>query len=428
MTTEVYERGIDAAAPVGKTRRVLLAPIGWYTRYMLRSYAQNVFIITSGLIIIGLSIELARTVPRAFAGENDAQGFWLFFQFLAHAGLRTIDFFTRLLPLGCFLGVLASEVGHTLSRERVMIWNSGRSPVQCLMPVLIFAAAVGALQYTMEAYVRPATVQMQAAKWMGVFAKPYDRSQVTSRYWLSGGADLVQAKIEYGPPLTLHEVMIYRHDREGKLSELISAQRATVEGNSLRWRLYGGNRWPVESSISSSASGSDATPRPEPSPRPEAPPQASAAPEIVDLDIDPLWLSNYRVHASVLSQDVLGSLADATGGRYQAANYRTWLYYRYAQWFYPGGMALLACSLALLLLSQQVRLEAVLAIGALGYMGHVAQRVCLTLGENGDIPPLAAGWFAPAFVLSVSGLAILATMLPRLRAQRRARGHARAPI
>jgi lipopolysaccharide export system permease protein len=405
MTTEVYRSGIETSISVGGSRRVLLAPTGWYTRYMLRSYAQNVFILTTGLIIIALSIEFARTVPHAFADETDAGGVWLFFQFGSHAALRSVDFATRMLPLGCFLGVLASEVAHTLSRERVMIWNSGRSPMQCLVPVLIFGLCVGALQFCMEAYVRPVTVKMQAAAWMGPFAKPYDRSQVTGRYWLAGGKDLVQARIAYGPPLALHEVMIYRHDDGGKLSELISARRAVVEPGSLRWRLYGGSRWSIDETASAATGGAF---RPQ-----EGVPDGSAQTDLIELDLDPLWLSNYRVHASVLPHEVLSTLAEAPGGRYQAAHYRTWLHFRYAQWLYPGGMALLACSLALLLLGQQVRLEAVLAIGAVGYLGYVAQRVCLTLGGNGDLPPVVAGWFASGFVLTVSGLAILLVRLSR---------------
>lgn len=401
MTSEVYRPAMETVDREVSGRRVLLSPTGWYTRYMLRSYVQHVFVMTTGLIIIALSIELSWLLPRALASDgSDPHGGLLALQFASHAGLRIIDFATRMLPLGCFLGVLASEVSHTLSRERVTIWNSGRSPMQCLTPVLIFAVCAGALQFSMEAYVRPATVKMQAASWMGPFAKLYDRSQVTDRYWLVGGADLIQARIEYGPPVVLHDVMIYRHDRDGKLSEIISARRAAIQSDGRSWRLYGGNKWFVDAGAASQSSAEAAAAR-----------QTGQAAEYIDLDLSPLWLSNHRIHASELPHEVLGALANSPGGQYRAANYQTWLHLRYAQWLYPGAMALLACSWALFLLGQQVRLEAVLAIGFAGYLGHISLRICLLLGENGYLSPILAGWLAPVFVFFLAGVAVVLAKL-----------------
>src|SRR5690606_2604568 len=165
------------------------------------------------------------------------------------------------------------------------------------------------------------------------------------------------------------------------------------------WRLYGGNKWSVGATAQTTLEAAAEADR--------SPGQAT---EYIDLDLSPLWLTNHRIHASVLPHEVLGALAEAPGGQYRATNYQTWLHLRYAQWLYPGAMALLACSWALFLLGQQVRLEAVLAIGFAGYLGHISLRICLLLGENGYLSPILAGWLAPVFVFCLAGVAIVLTI------------------
>lgn len=397
MTASAYEAaGLAPPATAGR-RRILLSPFGWYTRLRLRSYAQHVFIVTAGLLAIALSIDVAPRLGKIMAAASpDATLLGAAAHLAWYLALRAVDFITRLLPLGCFLGVLWSEGLHTYYRERIMIWNSGRSPLQCLAPVLILAAVTGALAFALEAYVRPLAVMVQASARLGEYGERFNRALSSERYWIAAGDDLVHARIDYGPPPALIDVMIYRHAPDGRLSEIISARSAAPASKGV-WLLRGGDRWTVGSEKNSSPPASERTGE-----------EAGAAEEIV-LKLDPLWLSNYRIYAKFLPHAALETLAQASGGQYAVSDYQTWLHFRYAELLYPGALALLAVSLALLLMANAVRVESVLIIGFAGYGGHVSLRACLMLGENGYLPPIVAGWFTPVVLISVS-IAVLAVV------------------
>jgi lipopolysaccharide export LptBFGC system permease protein LptF len=396
MTTHTYESAppeIQSAAP----RRVLLSPFGWYTRYTLRSYGRHVFVVIVALLCIALSIDLSQRAGQLLSMSPGASSIESFGRLAWYAVLRGTDLSTQLLPLACFLGVLWHETTQTLSRERVMIWNSGRSPLQCLIPALILGLLAGGTQLFLEMYARPAAIKAQADGRLGDYGRMFNRALTNSRQWIAASRDLVHARIEYGPPPTLHDVMIYRHSDEGELEEVITARTATPGAGANRGVLHGGGRWTVAEARASQ----DA----------QAPPPAEgAAPGVqtfvIELKVDPLWLSNFRIYARFLPQDVLRSLANEAGGRYATADYRTWLQFRNAQALYPGSMGLLAVSLSLLLMAHGVSIAAVVGMAFAGYVGHIAVKACLLLGEHGYLSPTVAAWFAPTALISVSIVAL----------------------
>uniref|UniRef100_UPI001953B4A5 hypothetical protein n=1 Tax=Klebsiella aerogenes TaxID=548 RepID=UPI001953B4A5 len=63
-----------------------------------------------------------------------------------YLALRLADLTGSLMPLGTFLGLFWSEVTLTQTRERVVIWNGGRSPLQALVPLAIVGAVCGMIQ------------------------------------------------------------------------------------------------------------------------------------------------------------------------------------------------------------------------------------------------------------------------------------------
>jgi hypothetical protein len=124
-----------------------------------------------------------------------------------YLSLRSVDLATRLLPIGCFLGVLACEIAHTWSHGRLIVWNSGRSPLQCLDPAFMLSAFAGAIQFGLDTYLRPAAVMAQVAEHLGEYGERFDRRPLEYQTWITAGNDLVHAQIEFGPPPALRNVM-----------------------------------------------------------------------------------------------------------------------------------------------------------------------------------------------------------------------------
>lgn len=391
-----------AGAPI---RPVLLAPFGHYTRYLLRSYLVHIFIVTAALLSVSLTFDLSPWLWKVFnrGGGGDTVAA------LARLGwfilLRATDILAQLVPITVFLGVLWSEIALTWSRERLMIANTGRSPMQCLAPVAILAVAMLLIQFALDSYLRPAAVMTLAHERLGEYGQNYDRGLTRHRLWLAAGDDVVRARVRFGPPPALRDVTVYRISPDDRIDEVISASTAVpidIMGRSL-WLFYDASRWGGGAGAESRGHDNRFTRH------------------IAALSLDTVWLAYYGIHAKYLPRPVLERLAAQDEATYPASQYRTWVQARYAQAFLPGGLALLATSLSLLLMATETPFLAVLLIATAGYMATVLMKLATIFGEHGLLGPVAATWPVPLALFIASGL-----VLRRVWARRRGLPRGRA--
>jgi lipopolysaccharide export LptBFGC system permease protein LptF len=401
MSTTFSERRGRPASNIGR-KRLLVAPFGWHTRYMLRSYMRHTFLVVAAFLAIAITIDLSPRLPKVLAANPQAQGL----DALLHVGwytlLRVADILTRLLPITCFLGLAWSEIAHTRARERIVIWNSGRSPMQCLVPVLLFGLITGAVQLTLECYLRPAAVMTQIAARLGDFGERYDRSMSEWTHWLPAGNDVVSAQVDFEPAV-LHHLTVYRFTPEGRLHQIITAESAAPTAQANQWRLNGGHGWDfaIPSGAETQGVWSEGKLRSE-----------------IELEIKPLWLTHLGIHAKYLYQADLLALARAEDRNYPDVQYRTWMHLRYAQATLPGAMALLGVTLSIFFLTYGARLKALLGIGLVGYAAHLMVKLFVFLGENGQIWPAFAAWFVPVLLICVSLVLLWLTGRKNLRSAR----------
>jgi lipopolysaccharide export system permease protein len=393
MSTSVPDRPGHAASSAIGHARMLAAPFGWHTRYLLRSHVRHTFVITLAFLALALTIDLSPRLTTVLAANPDAHGLGAVLHVAWYATLRSADILTRLFPIACFLGVVWSEIAHTWSRERIVVWNSGRSPAQCLAPVLLFGLFAGSVQFALDCYLRPAAVATQIAAGLGDYAARFDRL-TRSMTWLAADNDFVSARIEYGPPPVLHEVTVYRFTPQGRLHRVVAAQSAVPGSKIGRWRLREMRAWELGETLRSSA---------EQAPSDEADGALIAEREVA-LNIDPLWTSYMGISPKLLPQDVLLALARPNSDTYPIVLYRTWKHVRFAQAILPGAMALFGTVLSIFLLAYGTRAEVLLGIGLAGYAAHLLIKVCVLLGEREYISALTAAWFMPVLLLGVSAV------------------------
>lgn len=397
---------VAAAAPI---RRVLLAPFGWYTRQRLRAYAQSCLIVAGALGTIGIGIDLPPRLSQVLAHDPHATGLHAVLLVGWYVLLRLADIMTELWPIACCLGMLWAEVAHTWSRERLVVWNSGRSPAQCLAPVVLFGLAAGGVQLALDTYLRPAAVMTQVETKLGDYGRRFDRSPTKAPVWLAAGRDVVRARLIYGPPAALEEVTLYRLDAAGRLVAVMTARSATPGSPPGTWLLHHGTEWAAQRDpATTDAALLRALP-----PSPAGAVQDFTA-RAIALRLDPLWLSMHGIQPQYLPQSVLMALARSSGDLYEASPYRAWSQVRLGRGLFAFGMVLLASSLALMLLAYRTRFAAVMAVAATGYVAHVLMKVLIITGEYGYVPPLLAGWLMPALLI---GAAV--ALLTRLERQQR---------
>src|SRR5579859_6880261 len=199
-------------------RTIYLTPFGLYSRYMLGAYLRHTMMVSAALMTIALTIDLWPQVAL-FSG-NPLHVMWSLGRL---AVLRLSDLLPPFIPFATFLGVVWSESAFTESRERLLIWNSGRSPLFCLMPALLAGLVVGISLFALDAWLRPAAIHVQIDEKLGREGIRLDRSQSGGSHWIALPDGLLRADIEYGPPLKLHDVTIYKLDTVGHLAEVYTA-------------------------------------------------------------------------------------------------------------------------------------------------------------------------------------------------------------
>jgi lipopolysaccharide export LptBFGC system permease protein LptF len=386
-------------------RPVYLAPLGLYSRYMLGAYLRHTMMVSAALMTVALTIDLWPQVAL-FSG-NPA---YVIFSLCKLAVLRLPDLLPPFVPFATFLGVVWSESAFTESRERLLVWNSGRSPLFCLVPALMVGLLMGAFLFTVDVLLRPAAIHVQMADRLGREGLRLDRSQSGGAHWIALPDGLLKAEIEYGPPLKLHDVTIYRLDSEGHLAEVDTATLAEPMGRDL-WRLTSGRYWRADltdrGDVLSTTGGQEEK-------------EVPFKMRTVSMSLNDLWLRNLGLSPQYLYLGELRQLARARIMSRDLSGYQTRLQLDFGETLFTVLMALLGAALALHYFAYETRWFALVVVLLAGYLAHFASKAFILMGEFGYISPVLAGWLAP--LLLALGVARTLMVIQKKRGLRAAFG------
>ncbi len=240
-----HQRRPRAAIARNSDDHVKLAPWGWYTRHMLWIYIQHIVIVVAALLSISLTTDIAMWVWREISAQPSAEWWALTFRIGWIVVLRTADLLPQVTPIAFFLGVLWAETVHTWTRERLVVWNTGRSPAQCVIPVLLLSACMTLMQFVFDAQWRPAAVLAMENR--DLSSTPTHQSIFSrEKTFIVAGDDLVQARVAAGTPPKLYDVTIYRLTQKGRLRQIVSAASASPGSGKSIWQLNNGRVWTME--------------------------------------------------------------------------------------------------------------------------------------------------------------------------------------
>jgi lipopolysaccharide export system permease protein len=364
-------------------RVVFLSPFGLYSRYMLGAYLRHTMMVAAALMSIALTIDLWPQVPLFHGDPLD-----VILDLAKLAALRLPDLLPPFIPFAAFLGVVWSESAFTESRERLLIWNSGRSPLFCLTPALMAGLIMGAGLFVVDAWIRPAAIHVQIAEKLGREGIRLDRSQSGGNHWIALPDGLLRAEIEYGPPLKLHDVTIYKMDSDGHLAEVDTAEVAQPQTDG-RWLLENGHYWRADSAdrgdvLTSSTREENEIP---------------FTTRTIAMALDDLWLRNLGLSPQYLHLTDLRALARAQIMSRDLSGYRTRLQLVFGETLFTCVMALLGACLSMLYFAYQTRWFALVTVLLTGYLAHFASKAFLLMGEFGYIAPFFGGWLAPLLLI-----------------------------
>jgi lipopolysaccharide export system permease protein len=367
----------------GGARPIFLAPLGLYSRYMLGAYLRHTMMVSAALMTIALTIDLW---PQVALFHGSAP--YVIWSLARLAALRLSDLLPPFVPFATFLGVVWSESAFTESRERLLIWNSGRSPLFCLVPALFAGLLMGAFLFAVDAWLRPVAIHVQMAEVLGREGIRLDRGKSGGTHWIALPDGLLKAAIQYGPPVELHDATIYKLDSDGHLSEVDTASVAQPAGDGI-WRLTGGHYWRADFAnqgrvLSTSMHEENEIP---------------FATRTIPMRLNTLWLSNLGLSPQYLFLSDLRKLAHAQIMSRDLSGYKTRLQTVFGETLFTCLMAVLAAALSMLYFAFTTRWFALVAVLLAGYLAHFASKAFSLMGEFDYISPFLAGWLAPLLLI-----------------------------
>jgi lipopolysaccharide export LptBFGC system permease protein LptF len=345
------------------------------------------------ILALALSIDLTFFLAKVLLVISQWSSFWPFY-LIWYLGLRATDFLTDLAPLICFGGVFWAEITHTTSRERLVVWLSGRSIRRCLVPALIFGVAVGAIEVTLNLYLRPTAVMTMASNHLGFYGEHLDPRPQLDPQWFAAGNDLIQATVEPGTPPALHDIRVYRMDDSLALRSVFRAKIAKPLDDHV-WLLSDGTRWSVTNLLDGSNTQKDTFVA---SDHEEAFAKLS-----LNLDLPAVWLNNSQTAPRYLPNKTF--LEILKGAMHSDSDFRTWRQARFSLPIFCITMPIIAAILSIRFMSSGVALSTVCLIALMGYLANTAMKVFVLLGEHGYLAPLVASWSVPTVVAFICAAA-----------------------
>ncbi len=189
------------------------------SRMIIKMVLVRFVAILIGISLFVLTLELVTYANEIIALEPGKPQIML--HYLAMRLPATLATF---LPMSLLLALLLTLTGLSQRNETVAIWSVGISPVRVVVMLLPVIIAGGVLNFLLldrgVPYAAPILRDWAIAD--------YGKKQLTigenDPIWLRNGLDVIRAKQATADSSQLHDVLVFRRDKEGLLLEQISAK------------------------------------------------------------------------------------------------------------------------------------------------------------------------------------------------------------
>ena len=214
--------------------------------YMVsRMIIMRFFAILVGLSLFVLTLEIVTYVNEILALGNGAGIIFTYISVRAPATLATF------LPMSLLLAMLLTITELSYRNEITAIWAIGISPLQFIGMLTPLILLTGAFHFVLVDRLIPASAPQLRAWGIADYGEKKLKIGERDPLWLRSGNDIVRAATATADSRRLADVVIFRRDAQGKLTEQIFAGSAslTVKGWSLQntTTYYADNRPPEQS-------------------------------------------------------------------------------------------------------------------------------------------------------------------------------------
>ena len=153
-----------------------------------------------------------------------------------YAALRMPRILSTFVPISALLALLLTLMELGLRNELPAIWGAGISPFRIMLLLAPFALAVGAFQFLLNDQAIPRAAPQLRAFGIGDYGeKKLKVGGEKDPIWMRAGRDVLRAGNANPEATELQDVIIFRRDETGLLSEQVMAKSAALVDQ--RWQL-----------------------------------------------------------------------------------------------------------------------------------------------------------------------------------------------
>lgn len=292
----------------------------------------------------------------------------------------------RILPLIMILAAIALFLALARSSELVAVRAAGRSGLRFVLAPFGAALAVGLLAVAVLDPLVAATSK-EYARMAGSTGGQSVLSVTAEGLWMrqgdAAGQSVIRAARAAPDGTRLDDVTFFLFSPEGLATGRVEAKSAELEAGS--WKLSGAKRWDLTD------------------PNPEATAQNQPEDTRLPTDLTPERIRDgFGVPSTIAFWDLPKYIRELEDAGFSARSYRVWMQMELALPLLLGAMVLVAAGFTMRHArfgrTGQLTLLALAAGFALFFLRNFAQ----VLGENGQIPILAAAWSPPVAALLLS--------------------------
>lgn len=363
------------------------AVFGRETRYVAGLYLRRAVVFSGIVLAIVLALDVARNMGRVLSPSGDTDNLNGLSALASYIALRAAFVVPSIFPIAAIMGVIWAEFGLARSRERMMVFSSGRAPVRSLISALLFGALVGLAQFTAISFSRPYSAEIQAMSKYRYFGPRYVGPSTDGDKWFVTDDAVFNARIAFGPPPVLRDVVVYRFSPSGRLESIVRAALASPTSQDGHWEFRTGTITTLGWKQGDDPGWSAAS-------------DVSFGKKDLAISLDPLWAEYVDVDPGLLTMVVLHDLATAGAGVPDSVVYKTAYQQRFAAILTCIAMALVGASLSLLMFSLHMNPTKLLQITLIGYGIHVGSTSLILLGAYGYVPVVLAIWILPLVLIA----------------------------
>lgn len=347
------------------------------SRLITRMFLWRFALLLIGIAALVLSIDLFSNAEQILDTRNG--NMW---GLAEYALLRLPDILSEMFGIITLLAALITLLELSRHSELVAMWSAGASQFKIMWAMMPLAMVLGIISFLNNDHAVPAGLTSLYRWGIGEYGAPSRWGRENGVIWMRSGRDIIRVEEINDTSTELGRIMVFRRSDTGTLLSQITADKAIYSPQDKTWLMHN-----VRIRTPGNTRG------------------AALESWTYSGNIRPAIVAPHTANPRAMPLIELAFFIDNKGLNIRPVYvYQTWAQKRFAVFFIPALMLLVAVPLAHRFKRTGGGTFMILSGIALGFTYFILNGITLTMGEAGIIPPWLAAWGALLAMGCIAGM------------------------